>query len=78
MVLISTKLRGNMARRKKATPVDYIWAKLRISIGLVFLWAFFDKLIGLGFNTCREGEVIDTLCSSAWLKDGSPTEGFLN
>jgi len=68
-----------MARRKKSSPVDYVWAVSRISIGFVFLWAFFDKLIGLGFSTCRGGDgAINTLCDSSWLKGGAPTEGYLN
>ncbi|MCE9549290.1 hypothetical protein K8Q98_02735 [Candidatus Nomurabacteria bacterium] len=41
---------------------------LRLSIGLVFLWAFFDKLLGWGFATTPE---------QAWLSGGSPTTGFL-
>jgi len=27
----------------------YFWAIVRVAMGLIFLWAFFDKLIGLGF-----------------------------
>ncbi len=45
-----------------------VWFKLRIVMALIFLWAFFDKLIGLGFATKPE---------SAWLNGGSPTYGFL-
>src|ERR1035437_6374526 len=41
---------------------------LRISMGLIFLWAFFDKIFGLGFSTKPE---------QAWLAGGSPTAGFL-
>src|SRR5665811_1301561 len=41
---------------------------LRLSMGLIFLWAFFDKLLGLGFATTSE---------QAWLVGGSPTAGFL-
>jgi thiosulfate dehydrogenase (quinone) large subunit len=41
---------------------------LRLSMGLVFLWAFVDKVWGLGFATKPEG---------AWLAGGSPTTGFL-
>lgn len=41
---------------------------LRISMGFMFLWAFFDKLLGLGFATTSE---------KAWLAGGSPTTGFL-
>lgn len=40
----------------------------RIMIGLVFLWAFFDKLFGLQFATDPD---------KAWLAGGSPTTGFL-
>lgn len=41
---------------------------LRLSMGLIFLWAFVDKVLGLGFATAGEG---------AWLSGGSPTAGFL-
>lgn len=41
---------------------------LRLSMGLIFLWAFIDKVWGLGFATKAEG---------AWLAGGSPTTGFL-
>ncbi|MBE3001697.1 hypothetical protein IDM40_23805 [Nocardiopsis sp. HNM0947] len=43
-------------------------ALVRISIGWIFLWAFLDKLLGLGRSTPAEG---------AWLTGGSPTEGYL-
>jgi thiosulfate dehydrogenase (quinone) large subunit len=66
----------------KKTPLDHsgvkIWALLRISLGAIFLWSFFDKLIGLGFATCRGTETgVDVMCSKAWLQGGSPTFGFL-
>lgn len=41
---------------------------LRISIGFVFLWAFLDKLLGLGLATLSE---------RAWVVGGSPTAGYL-
>jgi len=44
-------------------------AALRISTGFIFLWAFFDKLLGLGYATPSEG---------AWINGGSPTEGYLS
>ena len=47
----------------------YVMAALRLSIGSVFLWAFFDKLLGLGHETPSE---------NAWIDGGSPTEGFLS
>ena len=47
---------------------EYLLSFLRISLGLIFLWAFFDKVFGLGFTTASE---------NAWLLGGSPTTGFL-
>lgn len=47
----------------------YIWAALRLGMGWLFLWAFLDKLFGLGFATASE---------DAWLAGGSPTFGYLN
>lgn len=51
----------------------------RIGIGFVFLWAFIDKLFGLGFATCRDAETkaVNVMCDSAWLAGGHPTEGYL-
>ncbi len=40
----------------------------RLALGWVFLWAFLDKVFGLGRATPSEG---------AWINGGSPTEGFL-
>lgn len=37
-------------------------------MGLIFLWAFVDKLFGLGFATPAE---------RSWLNGGSPTTGYL-
>lgn len=57
----------------------YFWGMLRIAMGWTFLWAFFDKLLGLGFATCStEGETIEFMCNSAWINGGSPTFGFLS
>lgn len=59
------------------------WAVLRILIGLVFMWAFLDKMVGLGFATCRtvdpttKTETVQVLCDKSVVKGGSPTEGFL-
>ena len=46
----------------------HVFAVTRICLGWVFLWAFLDKLAGLGFSTPAE---------NAWLNGGSPTAGFL-
>ncbi|RKF28985.1 DoxX family membrane protein [Micromonospora globbae] len=48
--------------------VRYLHAGLRLALGWVFLWAFLDKLFGLGLAT--EGK-------DAWIDGGSPTKGFL-
>lgn len=65
-----------------ATPVPGMWAwtVLRVLLGWSFLWAFLDKMFGLGFATCRvpeSGGSIDYLCTGAMVKGGSPTFGFL-
>ena len=44
-------------------------AVLRIATGLIFLWAFLDKLFGLGYATPS---------AKAWIAGGSPTKGFLS
>ncbi|MCW2720915.1 hypothetical protein [Pseudonocardia sp.] len=46
----------------------YLLAGIRLALGWVFLWAFFDKLFGLGH---------DTTAAKSWLNGGSPTKGFL-
>jgi thiosulfate dehydrogenase [quinone] large subunit len=53
-------------------------AVLRIAFGLTFLWAFFDKLLALGFHTgYDQAGHLDRFGSAAWIHGGSPTEGFL-
>ena len=47
---------------------QYVWAILRIGMGLIFFWAFLDKAFGLGFSTAKD---------KAWLVGNSPTYGFL-
>ncbi|WP_410661841.1 hypothetical protein [Amycolatopsis sp. lyj-112] len=44
-------------------------AVLRITTGLLFLWAFADKVFGLGYATTA---------NNAWITGGSPTKGFLS
>jgi len=43
-------------------------AVLRIAFGLTFLWAFVDKVFGLGYAT-KSGQ--------GWIDGGDPTMGFL-
>ena len=46
----------------------YVFAGARLALGWVFLWAFLDKLFGLGHETAS---------ARAWTNGGSPTKGFL-
>ena len=61
------------------TAYRYTLAVTRLALGWVFLWAFFDKLLALGFGTGRDPEtgVVDRFGDAAWINGGSPTEGFL-
>lgn len=55
----------------KSVPYSRAWLALaatRIAVGFVFLWAFFDKMFGLGFATAA---------GKAWVNGVSPTGGFL-
>lgn len=51
------------------TLAGRMFAVLRIAMGLVFAWAFVDKLFGLGYATPS---------ANAWINGGSPTKGFLS
>ena len=57
----------------------YLAAAVRLSIGWVFLWAFLDKLLALGFSTGRDATtgLVARFGDAAWIHGGSPTEGFL-
>ena len=64
-------------------PARQALAVLRIGFGLTFLWAFFDKLLALGYSTgsvtnaagAKTG--IDFFSQDAWIHGGNPTLGFL-
>ena len=62
-----------------SVPGARIWGLLRLTIGWVFLWAFLDKLLALGFATGRDPETgaIDRFGDAAWINGANPTEGFL-
>ncbi len=47
---------------------DKIWNVLRVFLSAVFLWAFFDKVFGLGFATDP---------THSWLQGISPTAKYL-
>ena len=52
------------------TGTGYRWlAVTRVAVGFIFLWAFLDKLFGLGYSTPSARSVIN---------GGSPTKGFLS
>ena len=52
-----------------SSTVRYLLAGIRIALGWVFLWAFLDKLFGLG---------ISTPAAKSWLNGGNPTKGLLS
>ena len=47
----------------------YVLGVLRLAMGWIFLWAFFDKIFGWGFSTPA---------GNGWLAGTSPSFGFLN
>lgn len=62
---------GENAPTRGAVPstlARVLLAVSRIALGLVFLWAFADKVFGLGYATSS---------AQAWIHGGSPTKGFL-
>jgi len=52
----------------QATAARYVFALARLSLGWIFIWAFIDKMWGLGHETTSK---------QAWINGGSPTKGFL-
>ena len=65
------RVRSAAATEAKAgsAALPYVWAATRLALGWIFLWAFLDKLFGLGH---------DTPSSASWLNGGNPTEGYLS
>lgn len=53
----------------KTPALRGIMAFGRIAVGWIFLWAFFDKLFGLGYSTPGE---------RAWINGGTPAQGFMS
>jgi thiosulfate dehydrogenase [quinone] large subunit len=51
-----------------STAAARVLAVLRIAFGLTFLWAFVDKVFGLGYATPS---------GKGWIDGGDPTAGFL-
>ena len=64
--------------RRQAAAARRAVATLRIAFGFTFLWAFFDKLLALGYHTGYDQQGnLDRFGDAAWIHGGSPTEGFL-
>jgi thiosulfate dehydrogenase (quinone) large subunit len=64
--------------RGLSVPAARALAVLRVAFGLTFLWAFFDKLLALGYHTGYDAQGnLDRFGDAAWINGGSPTEGFL-
>ena len=64
--------------RRQAAAARRAVATLRIAFGFTFLWAFFDKLLALGYGTGVDpAGNTDRFGDAAWINGGSPTEGFL-
>jgi thiosulfate dehydrogenase (quinone) large subunit len=64
-----TDTTGTVLSHSQSKAFGYVVAALRLSLGWVFLWAFLDKLFGLGHETESK---------AAWINGGSPTKGFLS
>jgi thiosulfate dehydrogenase [quinone] large subunit len=74
----STTTGAHAPASQLSTAAARTLAVLRIAFGFTFLWAFFDKLLALGFATGRaEDGTVDRFGDAAWINGGSPTEGFL-
>jgi thiosulfate dehydrogenase (quinone) large subunit len=80
-----TPRRSTESARPLTGIAAYALAVLRIAFGLTFLWAFFDKLLALGYstgqitNSAGDRTGIDFMAKGrAWLNGGSPTKGFLS
>jgi thiosulfate dehydrogenase [quinone] large subunit len=66
---VSTTRRSAVQAVSAATAGRYVLAGLRLGMAWIFLWAFVDKLFGLGYGTPS---------NAAWINGGSPTKGFLS
>jgi len=53
----------------RLTKEQWAWVGVRLVLGWTLLWAFLDKLFGLGYATAS---------SKSWLNGGSPTAGYLS
>lgn len=61
---------------------NILFTILRVVIGFIFLWAFFDKTFGLGrtfpdLKVNGASVTVGTLPADAWIKGHDPAWGFL-
>ena len=68
---VSTSVSRTTGIAEPATiqATHYLWAITWLCMGWVFLWPFLDKTFGLGHETSL---------AHAWIRGGSPSEGFLS
>jgi len=64
----TAELREPVPTRSTGVAAGRALAVLRIGFGLTFLWAFVDKVFGLGYATPA---------GKGWIDGGDPTAGFL-
>lgn len=77
--IVTTPTTGEGVPSGTSRAAGYSLGVLRLVIGWTFLWAFFDKLLALGYSTGRDLETdkVDYFSAAAWYQDGQPTYGFL-
>jgi len=74
----SIKVLASVEPVVRSVAARQVLAALRIAFGLTFLWAFFDKLLALGYSTGKAPDgTVDRFGDAAWIHGGSPTQGFL-
>jgi thiosulfate dehydrogenase [quinone] large subunit len=61
-------MKDNLEVQVLGKPLKIMVVIMRFVLAGEFLWAFFDKLFGLGHSTTPD---------KAWIAGGSPTAGFL-
>lgn len=68
-IAVEPERREKVAVSTRESALGYVWAATRLGLGWIFLWAFLDKMFGLGHETAS---------ADSWIHGGSPTEGFLS
>jgi hypothetical protein len=74
---IDERLTTDPVEATGATRAMWVWTLLRLLLGWSLLWAFIDKMFGLGFATCRaeDSSAIDFGCDAATASGGSRHSG---